>query len=165
MADTFGFSLSDSKRIGKAVRLVERDEPRQQLGGQNEAAISRGVRLLIGKHEGSNGWATGSTALVTVYNGAPGSVASAVTVVAYNHYIKFSSDTDCTSRWVALGNNGFGWLPVNSQSDCGTCVSEVGGVDFKYFPGYARTSEQILGHDNNGCIKWFDTVTCATAAA
>jgi transglutaminase-like putative cysteine protease len=121
------------------------------------------VRLLIGQHSGSS-WASGSTAVVTVYNGPPGGVASAVTVVAYNHYVRFASDTNCTNRWVALGHNGFGWVPVDSRSDCGTCMTEAGGVDFRVFPGYSRTTEQVLGHDTSGCIKWFSTTTCATAS-
>jgi hypothetical protein len=89
---------------------------------------------------------------------------SALTVVAYNQFIAFASGTaGCTSRWVALGHNGFGWVPVDSRSDCGTCMTEAGGVDFRFFAGYSRTTEQVLGHDAGGCIKWFNTTTCATA--
>jgi len=159
---TYGFNENDAKRIGRVVRLVERGADKTELGGPKNNTPPPGVRLLIGKHSGSS-WATGSTAVVTVYNGEPGSVASALTVVAYNQYVQFASDTNCTNRWVALGHNGFGWIAVDSQSDCGTCVSEVGSVDFRVFPGYSRTNEQVLGHDTSGCIKWFNTTTCATA--
>ena len=159
----FGFNENDAKRIGKAVRLAERNPSKPDLGQPDYGGRSPGVRLLIGQHSGSS-WASGSTAVVTVYNGPPGGVASAVTVVAYNHYVRFASDTNCTNRWVALGHNGFGWIAIDSQSDCGTCVSAVGGVDFRVFPGYSRTTEQVLGHDTSGCIKWFSTTTCATAA-
>lgn len=161
---TYGFSEGDAKRIGKVVRLVERGPDKVRLGGPVNNGPSVGVRLLFGQHNGSS-WATGSTAVVTVYNGDPGEVASAITVVAYNHYIQFSSDTNCTNRWVALGNNGFGWVPVDSHSACGTCVSEAGGIDFRSLPNYNRSAEQVLGHDTNGCIKWLDTTTCATATS
>jgi hypothetical protein len=160
---TYGFSEGDAKRIGHAVRYSEKHPHTIRLQSPVSEGAAPGVRLLLAKHAATS-WATGTTAVVTVFNGEPGSVASAVTVVAYNHYIKFSTDTSCTNRWVALGHNGFGWLPVDSQSDCGTCVNEVGGVDFRAFPNYARTNEQVLGHDLNGCIKWFDTTTCATAS-
>ena len=160
---TYGFNERDARRIGNVVRSGEKHPHTIRLQSPVAEGAAPGVRLLIGQHSGSS-WATGSTAVVTVYNGAPGSVASAVTVVAYNHYVKFGSDTNCTNRWVALGHNGFGWLPVDSQSACGTCVSEVGGVDFTALPNYSRTTEQVLGHDTSGCIKWFDTTTCATAA-
>lgn len=159
----YGFNENDAKRIGRAVRHVERGARRIELGGPSADGAAPGVRLLIAKHEGSS-WPTGSTAVVTIYNGAPGSAASAMTMVAYNQYITFSSGTNCTSRWVALGHNGFAWHPIDSQSDCGTCVYESGGVDFRAVRGYARTAVQILGHDSLGCIQWFDIATCATAA-
>lgn len=157
----YGFSEGDAKRIGRAVRRVERNDFRIKLGGPNDQGAAPGVRLLLAKHAGTS-WPTESTAVVTIYNGEPGSVASALTVVAYNHYIEFGTDTACTNRWVALGHNGFGWLAIDSQSDCGTCVSEAGGIDFRALPGYQKTTEQVLGHDGGGCIKWFDTTTCAT---
>lgn len=160
----FGFNENDAKRIGRAVRAVERDPTKVRLGGPDADGAAPGVRLLIAKHEGT-GWPTGSTAVVTLYNGdVPSSVASAMTMVAYNHYIKFSTDPNCTVRWVALGHNGFAWHPVDSQGDCGTCVSLIGGVDFRVFPGYANTSVQMLGHDSGGCIRWYDVFTCATAS-
>jgi hypothetical protein len=159
----FGFNENDAKRIGRAVRAVERDPTKVRLGGPDADGAAPGVRLLIAKHEGA-GWPTGSTAVVTLYNGEPGTVASALTMVAYNHYITFSGDTNCTSRWVALGHNGFAWHPVDAQSDCGECISLVGGVDFRVFPGYAHTNIQMLGHDGGGCVRWYDIATCATAA-
>ncbi|MGA1109998.1 MAG: hypothetical protein ACO3VO_00220 [Ilumatobacteraceae bacterium] len=160
----FGFNENDAKRIGKAVRAVERDPTKVRLGGPEADGAAPGVRLMIAKHEGA-GWPTGSTAVVTLYNGELGSVATAMTMVAYNHYIKFSDDANCTSRWVALGHNGFAWHPVDSQADCGTCISLIGGVDFRVFPGYTHTNTQMLGHDGGGCIKWYDIFTCATASS
>jgi hypothetical protein len=159
----YGFSAADVRRIGEVVRAAEHGRIQKiELGGASAGGATPGVRLFIAKHDGTS-WPVQSTALVTVYNGAPGDVASAVTAVAYNHYIQFSADSNCTTRWVALGHNGFAWHPVDAQSDCGTCISLIGGVDFRVFPGYAHTSTQMLGHDGGGCIKWFDITTCATA--
>lgn len=160
---TYGFNEGDAKRIGRAVRQVERGQEKIRLGGPSADGAAPGVRLLIGKHAGTS-WPTATTAVVTVLNGdVPGSVATAVTVVAYNHYVPFATDTNCTNRYVALGHNGFAWNLVDSYSDCGTCRSEVGGVDFRVLPGYERTNVQMLGHDNGGCIRWYDITTCATA--
>lgn len=157
----YGFNQDDAKRIGRVVRLVEADPTKVRLSGSGGDGAAPGVRLLIGKVAASS-WATATTALVTIYNGDPGSVVSAATVVAYNHFVKFSADSNCTNRWVSLGHNGFGWHPVDSVSDCGTCVHEVGAVDFRVLPGYQRTAVQIIGHDANGCMKWVDVTTCAT---
>lgn len=160
----YGFPEGDAKRIGRVVRLVERDPTKIRLGGPEAEGAAPGVRLLLAKHAGSS-WPVQQTAVVTVYNGdVPSSVASAVTMVAYNHYIAFSQYTHCTNRWVALGHNGFAWHPVDAQSDCGTCISLIGGVDFRVFPGYEHTNVQMLGHDGGGCVRWYDIKTCATAA-
>lgn len=161
---TYGFNENDAKRIGRAVRQVERGSHRIELGGPSADGAAPGVRLLIAKHEGAS-WPVNSTAVVTIYNGEPGNAVSAMTMVAYNQYISFSNDYSCTARWVALGHNGFAWHPVDSQSDCGSCVKEIGGVDFRVFPGYASTAVQLLGHDGSGCIKWYDIFTCSTAAS
>lgn len=158
---TYGFNENDAKRIGRAVRHVERGAHKIELGGPSAEGAAPGVRLLLAKHEGSS-WPTVTTAIVTIYNGRPPEVESAMTMVAYNHYISFSADINCTSRWVALGHNGFAWHPVDSQNDCGGCLQEVGGVDFRVFTGFKNTAVQILGHDGSGCIKWYDIFSCAT---
>jgi len=157
----FGFNANDVRRIGEVVRAAEHGRIQKiGLGSDQHGGATPGVRLLIAKHEGSS-WPPGSTAVVTLYNGEPGSVASAITMMAYNHYIQFSSGTQCTARWVALGHNGFAWHPVDAQGDCDNCISLIGGVDFRVFPGYAHTSTQMLGHDGSGCVKWFNITTCA----
>ncbi len=161
MADTFGFSLNDAKRIGKAVRLVERDEPRLDLGGDKDATMSRGVRLMLARHAGSN-WPASSSAVVTIYNGEPGSVASAVTVVAHNQFLSVSGDSTC--QWVALGNNGYGWYAVAVQPDTATCTMYVAGFDMSSLPGYDGTKVQMLGHDTSECIRWYDITSCSTAS-
>lgn len=159
----FGFNAADARRIAEVVRAAEHNRIGNiGTGADANGGSKPGVRLLIAKHEGA-GWATDSTAVVTIYNGDQGSIGSAMTMVAYNQYISFSSDPNCTERWVALGHNGFAWIPVDSQSDC-SCTYEVGGVDFRALTGYARTAVQILGHDGGGCVKWYDVFTCATAA-
>lgn len=161
----YGFNAADARRIAEVVRASEHKRIGGiGLGADENGGSKPGVRLLIGKHEGV-GWPSGSTAVVTIYSGDAGSVASVATMVAYNQYISFSDDSSCTARWVALGHNGFAWHPVDSESDCGECFQEIGGVDFRVFPGYARTAVQILGHDGGGCITWYDIFTCSTAAS
>jgi hypothetical protein len=160
----YGFNENDAKRIGRAVRAVERDPTKVRLGGPSPDGAAPGVRLLIAKHDGQS-WATDATAVVTIYNGDPGDIGSAVTAVAYNQYIRFGTQPVCSSRWVALGHNGFNWIPVDSQDACDNCDSEIGGIDFSVFTGFQKTAVQILGHDSGGCIRWYDIFTCATASS
>jgi hypothetical protein len=117
MANAYGFSADDAKRIGRAVRVVERLPPQNETGGPATPEISRGVRLLLAKHSQTSGWAAGSSAVVTIHNGTPGSVASASTIVAYNQFLQVpaSSGTAAADDWVALGHNGFGWYAVSQR--------------------------------------------------
>ena len=142
----FGFGERDVQRIGKAVRLVERQAP--QVQGPDNPDAARGVRLLLAKHEGSNGWAVNASAVVTIHNGTPGSVASAITMVAHNQFLTIPAGTACTTRWVALGHNGFGWYAVSSDGDRFTSN------------GYVAGNIQLLGHSAGGCLRWYDIATC-----
>ena len=148
MANAYGFSADDAKRIGRAVRVVERLPPQLQNTGPATPEVSRGVRLLLAKHESSNGWAVNASAVVTIHNGTPGSVASASTIVAYNQFLTIPSGTACTTRWVALGHNGFGWYAVAREPACtSTCSMSVAGIDFAAVTSFDATKVQILGHD------------------
>lgn len=163
MASIYGFSSDDAKRIGAAVRAVEGNKINRSAGGQEFAGSNPGVRLLLARYDSTSIWSKGSTAVVTIYGGDV--IASVATVVARNQFVSMSTSTACTQRWVALGNNGFGWYVVNHENACtATCSSEVGNVDFTVVPNYAATATQLLGHDSSGCIKWFNTTTCATAS-
>jgi hypothetical protein len=170
MASAYGFSADDAKRIGRAVRVVERLPPQLQNTGPATPEVSRGVRLLLAKHESSNGWAVNSSAVVTIHNGTPGSVASASTIVAYNQFLTIPSGTACTTRWVALGHNGFGWYAVAREPACtSTCTMAVAGIDFSGLPGYASNAIQLLGHSGStatdatvcAALQWYSITTCA----
>lgn len=175
----FGFNENDAKRIGRAVRAVERDQNKVRLGGPNAEGAAPGVRLLLGKYEGSS-WPAGSTAVVTIYNGEPGNLASGGTTVAYNAFVSFGNNTQCTARWVALGHNGFAWNVVEQKKACtATCTTEVSGLDFSALPGYASGRIQLLGHSAEGgtgpstdafcqqsvaSLRWYDVTTCVNNA-
>lgn len=163
MAGVFGFSSEDAKRIGAVVRRVEGTPSGRGGGTQQLAGPAPGVRLLLARYDSTCAWSKGATAVVMIHAGDV--IASVATVVARNQFLSMSTQTACTQRWVALGNNGFGWYVVNHEKACvSTCSSEVGNIDFSVVPNYVATATQVLGHDGSGCIKWFSTTTCATAA-
>lgn len=159
----YGFSSEDAKRIGSIVRHVEADRTGRSSGAGGFVGANAGVRLLLARYDNTCSWSKGATAVVTIHAGDV--IASVETVVARNQFLSISTQTACTQRWVALGNNGFGWYVVNQEKACNaTCSSEVGNIDFSVVPNYVATATQLLGHDASGCIKWFSTTTCATAA-
>jgi hypothetical protein len=120
--------------------------------------------------------------VVTIHNGTPGSVASASTIVAYNQFLTIPSGTACTTRWVALGHNGFGWYAVAREPACTgtafTCSMTLAGIDFSAVTGFDGTKIQLLGHNksqtgtagtdaycsNSASLRWYDITTCSTAA-
>ena len=167
----FGFNETDAKRIGRVVRLVERRGPDVELSGAQNNEVSRGVRLLLAKHESTNGWGKETTATVTVFNGDP--IESAMTLVAHNQFLTFSTSTQCTQQWVALGHNGWGWYAIAKEPACtSTCSMDAGGFDFSALPNFDRTKIQLLGHSSactatancEPCLQWYDITTCSTAA-
>lgn len=169
---TYGFSDGDAKRIGRTVRLVERFPEKVSLGMPGDQGAAPGVRLIVARHSGQ-AWATQTEAVVTAYSGDPcvagacndaREFGSAFTMIAVNQYIEFSTETN-QERWVSLGHNGYAWTPVDSQSVDPSCLQEVGGVDFRRFSNWAADRQQLLGHDDSGCIRWYDVFTCATAAS
>lgn len=48
------------------------------------------------------------------------------------------------------------YCPPTKESDPFT----IGKLDLKDIPGWNKTVEQVLGHDENGCLKWIDTTIC-----
>lgn len=169
---TYGFSSEDAKRIGAVVRQVEGDRTGRRSGASGGSGATPGVRLLLAKHESTAGWPKGATAVVTIHAGD--TIAPVETMVARNQFVSFSADTACTQKWVALGNNGFGWYVINSENACpGTCSMEWAGVDFSAFPGFNASAVQLLGHSSTGpCLQWYNVanvdvvtnVTLSTAA-
>ncbi len=112
---TYGFSEGDAKRIGRAVRLVERGPEQVRLGGAENERGAAPVRIMIGKAT-TAAWTKGTTATVTIYSGAPGVEVTAATVVAHNYFATIGT-ADTTARWVGLSHNGYGWLLIAAECD------------------------------------------------
>lgn len=114
----YGFSDNDAKRIGKAVRVVERFGALSETSGPSSPEVSRGVRIMLGTF-GTASWSKGSSKTITVMAGPPGSggkpTNNAGTVVAYNVFATLNASTATTSRWCAVSNNGFGWYLISAE--------------------------------------------------
>lgn len=117
---TYGFSEGDAKRIGKAVRLVERGADKIRLGGTGGHGAAPGVRLMLGTH-GSAAWSKQSQKTITIAAGVPSSSGippeTAYTVTANNIFANIPAKSANTARWVAVSNNGFGWYVVAAECD------------------------------------------------
>jgi hypothetical protein len=118
MPSAYGFSADDAKRIGRAVRVVERLPPGNQTSGPVSPSGGRGVRIMLGT-AGSAAWSKATTQTITVMAGPPGSTGkptnSAGTIVAYNIFANLTTSAAMTSRWCAVSNNGFGWYLIAAE--------------------------------------------------
>ena len=125
----FGFGADDIKRIGSAVRIVERG-PTMPTQPQMDSASVRQFPIFLGT-AGSAAWTKQTSKTVTIYSGTPHTVtglppttASAMTLTAFNLFaniaVKSVTTTTAntavfTARWVAVSNNGWGWYCVAAE--------------------------------------------------
>ena len=118
----YGFDQNSAKRIGETVRLVEgRRVGTRSAGPPQVGRGSTGVRCMLGTM-GTAAWSKGSAQTITLYSGEPGSEASVQTLTAYNYVSDIPSNTT-SGRYVAVSNNGYGWVVIQSEQEGGGAVS------------------------------------------
>jgi hypothetical protein len=124
-----------------------------------------GSKIRIGKVTAD--WAFGTCATVTLWGREASSGASckptqtspAETVEDVRN---LSHDVKAES-WVAIARATDGrWYLVEAGApdDSETCRQTIGGQDITKWAGWDGTKVQLLGHDGNGCLTWFDTDDC-----
>ena len=86
------------------------------------------------------------------YSGVPSSLA--IENVAN---LKFNVQAN---SWVVIGRAANDrWYLLSSGIE-GSCRQTIGGEDITTWPGWNGSIVQLLGHDENGCLKWFDSEEC-----
>jgi len=127
----YGFDEESTRRIAHTVRLVEGGRtPKHEAKGPKTPRAAVGVRCMIGTIS-TAAWEAGSSATVTIYSGEPGSESSVETLTAYN-YVSDIPESTTSGRYVALSNNGYGWVVIESESSVSISTAEatyVVGVD------------------------------------
>jgi len=112
----YAFDEESAKRIGHTVRLVEGSlTGKRTPGAPPNPRGGSGVRCMIGTIS-TAAWDKTTAATVTIYGGEPGSESSVETVSAHNYFADISTSAN-TARWVAVSNNGFGWLLIAAECD------------------------------------------------
>lgn len=123
-----------------------------------------GGQLRVGKV--SSAWAIGTCATVTLWertgtNCTPTASSPTETI---GDVVNLSHDVPADS-WVVIGQGTDGkWYLVESGKEEGSCRQTIGGEDITKWTGWDGTKKQILGHDENGCLKWFDVVQCGESS-
>lgn len=112
----YGFDADSAKRIGQTVRLVEGGRtPKHEASGAKTPRAAVGVRCMLGTIS-TAAWGKGSSGTVTLYSGEPGSESSVETLTAYN-YVSDIPESTTSGRYVALSNNGYGWVVIESEQE------------------------------------------------
>ena len=161
------FTRPAADRIANVVRIVEQ-------GSRDEAPLNfaraldslPGTPLKLGTFTAD--WQIDALQTVTFYNvtSTPNtasvrnlcvpSVGFSTSNTAETRYVIFSKVKYYTSEPVVV---------EIQQAGTATCTLILGSVDLSTIDGYVGDEEQLLGHDDGACLKWFSVTTCATATA
>lgn len=158
------FTEDGARRIVAATRAFEagdRDAPPikfRDVGGDD------GGELRIGKV--ASAWSIGTCATVTLWErtGTSCSPTEKDPAETVENVVNLSYDVPAGS-WVVIGEAADGkWYLVESGIQ-GTCRQTIGGEDVTKWPGWSASAVQLLGHDENGCLKWFDAEECSSSSS
>ena len=165
-----------ARRMGAATLAYERgnrDMPPVYFRTAFDEA-GGGGQIRVGKV--SADWAVGTCAEVKVWervdtgcvpthcSGLPPGEISGIPVHLCEETIddvaNLSHDVAANS-WVVIGQAANGrWYLLEAGKEEGSCRQTIGGEDITKWPGWNGSIVQLLGHDENGCLKWFDSEEC-----
>ena len=151
--DRVTFTRPAADRIAKVVRTVE-------------AGDRKGAALYFGLPPGGGG---GSTLRLATFTGAWSvSEMKTVTLVGSTNTVSVSqalghiADIGCERRIVFGSASGTQHaVAIEFNPTCATCQTSLNPFDLAGITGFASNLQQVLGHDENGCLAWYSTTTCA----
>lgn len=146
------FTRPAAERIAKVVRTVE-------AGDRNGAALRFGTRVA----------ASGGKLQLATFTGAwSASEMKTVTLVGSTNTVSVAqalgqiADIGCERRIVFGSASGTQHaVAIEFNPTCATCQTSLNPFDLSGISGYAANVQQVLGHDDNGCLAWYSTTTCA----
>jgi len=163
-----------ARRMGAATLAYERGNRDMPPVYFRTAGGDDGAAIRVGKV--SADWAVGTCAEVKVWervdtgcvpthcSGLPPGEISGIPVHLCEETIddvaNLSHDVAANS-WVVIGQAANGrWYLLEAGKEEGSCRQTIGGEDITKWPGWNGSIVQLLGHDENGCLKWFDSEEC-----
>jgi hypothetical protein len=148
-----------ARRIGAATLAYERGN-RDQPPIYFRTAVGDDGGLRIGKV--SSDWEFGTCATVALWaRGETGCTPAQVYPTETIEDVTNLSHDVPSGSWVVIGEAVDGkWYLLESGKDESSCRKTIGGQDITKWSGWDGTKVQLLGHDANGCLKWFDSDEC-----
>ena len=154
-SDRVSFTKASAERIADAVRAVEGGDRNGSpfiSGPRDQAVGSKVVRL--GSFTGS--WDIGDTKIVELCGST-----NTAEVLNLTVHIMEGAGTSATQQSVLFskvcGTNVAVELPLDQCKNIGGAINKIAGFD--------ASKIQILGHDEDGCLLWYEITTCATATS
>ena len=170
-AGVLQFRLGDAQRIAGAVHYYEH-LVRPSNPSSLPRAVGGGKPTRIGKVTAD--WAFGTCATVTIWESGTNCTPDANSPTETIEDVRNLSMNVAADSWVAISRaaNGYWYLveagldpaypPDYPDPPGSSCSRTIGGEDITKWPGWDGTKVQLLGHDANGCLAWFDTNDCET---
>jgi hypothetical protein len=155
------FSEGDARRIAAATRAYERGNRDMAPVRFRDPGGDGGDPILIGKTPCD--WAVGQCVTITLWGGAGTCTPTQTSPTATVENVRNLSHDVAQDSWVAIGKAADGqWYLVEAGSpdDSESCRQTIGGEDFTKWSGWNGSAVQLLGHDENGCLKWFNSDDC-----
>lgn len=160
------FTRPAADRIANVVRIVEQ-------GSRDEAPLKfrrvldalPGALLKLGTFTAD--WQIDALQTVTFYN-----VTSTPNTASVRNLcvpsVGFSTSNTAETRYVIFSKVKYYTsepLVIEIAQSTATCTLILGSVDLATIDGYVGDEEQLLGHDDGACLKWFSVTTCGTSTA
>jgi hypothetical protein len=159
------FTRPAAERIASVVRRVEQGN--RDCGPLTFERVGiaggGGATIRIGKT--TCDWSVGQCVPVTLWGGAGTCTPTQTSPLATVENVRNLSHDVAQDSWVAIGKAADGkWYLVEAGSpdDSESCRKTIGGEDFTKWSGWNGSAVQLLGHDANGCLKWYDVNACET---
>ena len=163
MAKAVGFTRDAAARTARAVREVERMGG-SKGGGWYPYRGDDGSVVRVGKATAK--WGKGTCQTIKVWEQGedckPRETQPTEEIEDVANLI-FDIDID---QWVLVVQSAKGkWYVIAAGGDDNddSCRKTIGGEDFTAWPGWNENVKQVLGHDESGCLVWFNTTDCQDA--
>lgn len=146
------FTRESADRIARVVRETEiTPKPAKPLTFQPLLQSHGGKGLQLGTFTGN--WNTAAFNVVTL----AGTTAT-VSVLNVSNPVAFADCPRTVAFSVIQGTNVA--VELQYRATCATCHISIQGFDLSSLPDYSGSTIQILGHDADGCLRWYPVFEC-----
>jgi len=160
VSDSFSFTGDSARRIANVVRRVEGRNPGKAGPVFGTRLESLPDRLSLATFTAD--WDINEYQEVTFHDvTSTPNTASVLNLCTPS--VGFDTNNTTEQRFVIFGRVRFTSDPVVveiQQQNTGTCTLTLGGLKLEDLPGYEAEETQMLGHEPDGCLRWYTTVEC-----